>query len=125
MLRLNVAAPVRLELELVGVLLEDLDRVGVADAREIVFDDVMKAIDERRVDEFIEEFKLRRAFMFSQPGPTASVPDPETGPLMLKTVVPTDQLPTDDPQLATFAEPESSTGPSLRTSSVQLALDIN
>ena len=57
-LGLDVHAPLHGELELLVVLLQDLDGVGVADAAKLAVCHQLKALDEALVDELVEESHL-------------------------------------------------------------------
>ena len=60
MLGLQVAAPEDLVVELVVVLLEELDGLGVGDVAEVGGHDVLQTVDEALVDELVEEGHLLR-----------------------------------------------------------------
>ena len=60
MLGLQVAAPEDLVVELVVVLLEELDGLGIGDVAEVGGHDVLQAVDEALVDELVEEGHLLR-----------------------------------------------------------------
>ena len=58
MLGLKLGAPLRLVLELLAGLLQDLHRLGVADPPELVVHHVVEPIEEPLVHELVEEFHL-------------------------------------------------------------------
>ena len=61
MLGLQVDAPFDRIVELLAALFEDVDRLGIADAAEIVRHDVVQPLEQALVDESVEELHLLRA----------------------------------------------------------------